>query len=63
MAGMEWGVDADPNPEPGTFLVEWQSGEGKRSASTCLPPPEQDLLTPMLSQIGRAAQRRSRSMS
>jgi len=26
MSGEEWGVNADPNPEPGTFLVEWQSG-------------------------------------
>ena len=43
MAGVEWGVDADPNPEPGTFLVEWQSGEGKRPAGHfSRPPAEQE---------------------
>jgi len=26
--GEEWGVNAELQPEPGTFLAEWHSGKG-----------------------------------
>jgi hypothetical protein len=38
---MEWGVNADLNPEPGTFLVEWESQDrsGSRRTGARLPNP------------------------
>ena len=48
----EWGVNADPNPEPGTFLVEWQSGAGKLPllVSPCVPLPWLGILCSRMSQ-------------
>ena len=37
--GEEWGVNAELQPEPGTFLAEWHSGKGA-------PPRAARLRTP-----------------
>lgn len=42
MSGLEWGVNADPNPEPGAFLVEWRRDDSKGAWHTyaCLAMAE-----------------------
>ena len=46
--GEEWGVNAELQPEPGTFLAEWHSGKGappraaRPRAAARSPPPRAD---------------------